>query len=257
MSFLPENISNFNLISVLNLNWNGFNKDAYGRDYHALSYRTKGDSVFTAKNIEYKVSSGDLVFVPSNLNYNLNAKKESLICIHFTADNLPSNEILALSPSDKKSFETLFNAMYNCWSEKKPGYIAETTSYFYKILAKIQLQQSELPYTENKAIRSALEYIHENFTDYSLSVSKVSEKVFLSESHFRKLFREICGTSPLEYINELRITYALELLGSGYYKICEVAEKCGFSDSKYFSTVIKKKTGLSPKELLNKSNENY
>ena len=256
VSFIPENISNFNLISVLKLNWDSFDKEALPRPYHALSFRLKGDSIFTVgeKTKKY-VSTGDILFVPYNLGYRLNAKDELLFCVHFTAENLPTDNIYTFSPPDKKFFEKLFSDMYDSWTEKKPGYHSKTASYFFKILSKIQSQQNEISYSYNHAfILNAIDYIHKHFTDPTLTIHQLSQISSISESFFRKEFKMITGISPLQYINNLRITHALELLESGYYKVYEIAEKSGFSDSKYFSTVIKKATGFSPKSLNNRGN---
>lgn len=253
MSFILENISNFNLVSVLKLNWDSFDKEALPRPYHALSFRSKGESIFTiGEKKEKKVTTGDILFVPYHLGYKLNAKEESLYCVHFTADNLPTDNIYIFSPTDKQIFERLFSDMYNSWSEKKPGYNNKTSSYFFRILSKLQSQQNEILYSyTHSVILDAIDYIHEHFTDSSLTIHQLSQICSISESFFRKEFKTITGVSPLQYINNLRVSRALELLESGYYKIYEIADKSGFSDSKYFSTVIKKATGLSPKALYN------
>lgn len=252
MSFLPENISNFNLICVLKLGWESMDKEALPRPFHALSFRLKGNGVFSVKGKpEIKTSDADIIFVPCNLGYHLTAKDEDLYCVHFTADNLPSDNIYVFSPAEKKTFEKLFSEMYSVWAEKKAGYHNKTASYLFKILSKMQSVPST--YT-NECICSAIDYIHEHFTSPALSVRHLAQISSMSESFFRKEFKTITGISPLQYISDLRIAHALELLESGYYKIYEVAEKSGFSDCKYFSTVIKKATGHNPKAFIRKQN---
>ena len=71
----------------------------------------------------------------------------------------------------------------------------------------------------------------------------------MSDTYFRKKFVRAFGTTPLLYINDLKIAHAVELLRSGYYSVEETAENCGFDNQKYFSTVIKKKTGHTPSEF--------
>lgn len=258
MSFILENISNFNLISVLKIKWNSVDKEVFPRPYHALSFRTNGDSIFTVnEKTKKRVVTGDTLFVPKDLGYGLTANAESLFCVHFIADNLPTDTIYFYSPSDIKLFEKLFSDMYDTWSEKKPGYQNKTASYFFKILSKLQLEENEFSYRSNHtAILNTIDYIHEHFTDPALTIQHLSQISSISESFFRKEFKVITGVSPLQYINNLRITYALELLEFGYYKIYEIAQKAGFTDSKYFSTVIKKATGLTPKELYNRNRFN-
>lgn len=246
-----ENISNFNLISVLKINWQGYDKEALPRPFHALSFRTKGDSVFTVnKNIKKSVATGDVLFVPRDVGYKLTTNEESLFCIHFLADNLPTDTIYFFSPAEKKLLGKLFSDMYDVWTEKKPGYRNNASACFFKILSKLQSDENKFSYNSDQSlILNAIDYIHENFTNPSITIPELSEICSVSESFFRKQFKLVTGVSPLQYINNLRITYALELLETGYYKIYEIAEKAGFSDSKYFCTVIKKATGMSPKSL--------
>ena len=78
----------------------------------------------------------------------------------------------------------------------------------------------------------------------------MAKRCNVSETYFRKLFFENYQITPLEYINNLRTEYAIELLESGYYNVTEVAEKCGFGNAYYFSTFIKKRTGHSPKKFI-------
>ena len=71
----------------------------------------------------------------------------------------------------------------------------------------------------------------------------------MSDTYFRKLFFQNFKTTPLKYINKLKLEYAKELLCSNYYTIEEVSEKCGFENINYFSTFIKKQTGVPPSRL--------
>ena len=68
-----------------------------------------------------------------------------------------------------------------------------------------------------------------------------------SVPHFKKLFRDETGTSPIRYLNDFRIGRAKDLLASGLFSVQEVATACGFENVYYFSNVFKKQTGISPK----------
>jgi len=68
----------------------------------------------------------------------------------------------------------------------------------------------------------------------------------MSDTYFRKLFVENFAVTPLKYINNLRLNYAIELLSSGYYSISEISDKCGFDSIYYFRAFIKKETGNAP-----------
>ena len=97
--------------------------------------------------------------------------------------------------------------------------------------------------------RRAVEYIHEHFCDRDLTVELLAKMCSMSDTYFRKLFKQRFKVTPLKYINDLKVKYATELLRSGYYTVTEAAEKCGFDNVYYFSLFIKKETGLSPSQI--------
>ncbi len=241
-----ENIKTPELIAVLEMSWNDVDKTALPRPYHALSFRIKGNAQFSFSKSSFSACTGDIIFVPKNVGYHLNATDEHIYCVHFLAEGLPK-EIIKFSPESPLVFEKIYVSMYNRWTQKKPGYLAGTMSDLYKLISKIQIQENRHSLSSfSDDMSDIIEYIHAHFTEPDLTVLKISEMASLSESHFRKVFKEYFGTSPLQYVNNLRVKHALELLDSGYYKIYEIAEMAGFSDTKYFSTVIKKFTGASP-----------
>lgn len=69
-----------------------------------------------------------------------------------------------------------------------------------------------------------------------------------SPNHFRKLFKDSCGCSPLQYLNHHRIQMAKELLlqRKESFTVQSIAEECGFRDPYYFSRMFRKETGVPP-----------
>lgn len=71
-----------------------------------------------------------------------------------------------------------------------------------------------------------------------------------SKSHLCKIFHEVIGTSPNNYLNSVRIFHARHLLVNSSGNISEVARSVGIQDINYFSRLFKKKAGISPSEYL-------
>lgn len=69
-----------------------------------------------------------------------------------------------------------------------------------------------------------------------------------SPNHFRKLFREQCGCTPVQFYNQLKIQKAKQelLQHKTIMTISKIAKSCGFEDPYYFSRMFKKITGLIP-----------
>lgn len=64
--------------------------------------------------------------------------------------------------------------------------------------------------------------------------------------YLNRLFRQSIGKTVFQYLSEIRIAHARELLATSSMKGSQISEKVGFSDESYFSKVFKRHTGISP-----------
>lgn len=87
-------------------------------------------------------------------------------------------------------------------------------------------------------------YIDQHFTE-RISRTELAARFYISRDHLSHIFRASFGMTIPEYVNQLRIGRAMEELEKGY-AVAEAAEKAGFDNLSYFSTVFKKQIGLSP-----------
>lgn len=246
--FFDETNLDISIISILELSWEESHAYAYARPYHALSFRVSGGADFTHNGKTMHVNAGEIAYVPAGFDYRIDAGSEHLFVIHFDIKSpIQISEMEIMAPTDVKYFARKFQSIHSIWSKKQFAYQYECKSDFYRILMKLCNERSKqkADYTNDK-MSEISEYIHEHFTEPTLSVAFLAEMAGMSDTYFRKLFVDSFGVTPLKYINNLRISYGIELLRSGYYSVDAAAEKCGFANQKYFSTVLKKLTGYSP-----------
>lgn len=89
--------------------------------------------------------------------------------------------------------------------------------------------------------------LYANLSRCDLSVSELIAKTGYDKDYFRRRFKKETGKTPSEYLTDLRMTYAKELLSDQkHLPVKAIAESCGFSDSLYFSTCFKRHCGMSP-----------
>ena len=74
----------------------------------------------------------------------------------------------------------------------------------------------------------------------------------LNPVYLSHLFKKIKKVNFSEYLNEVRLLKAMELLKGTTMRISEIAQSVGYNDARYFATLFKKKTGMSPNEYRNK-----
>lgn len=82
----------------------------------------------------------------------------------------------------------------------------------------------------------------------NVNIAKIAEELGMSESHFHKIFREYTGTTPYQYLLNLRITSAQTLLVTTDHQIKYIAYTVGFNSVNHFIAHFKSATGCTPSE---------
>ena len=95
------------------------------------------------------------------------------------------------------------------------------------------------------AIQNTIKYIRLHYSE-KLTLHDIAENVYLSEGYLCAQFSKEVGKSFLEFLNEVRIEEAKALLKKAELKVYQIAEKVGYVNTKYFTDVFKKYTGLTP-----------
>lgn len=98
----------------------------------------------------------------------------------------------------------------------------------------------------NAQIKAACRYMEKNMGKM-ITRDEVAEHVWLSPSYFSRLFKQIVGVGYNEYLTELRIKKAKQLLLQNV-SVADIAAIVGFSDARYFGIIFHKKTGYTPSE---------
>lgn len=93
-------------------------------------------------------------------------------------------------------------------------------------------------------MKQILLFMEENCEHVTLC--SLAEKVYMTPTYLSLLFKLNTGKTFIEQLTEIRIEKAKRLIKTTFYKNYEIAEKVGYSDSRYFSQIFKKKVGLSP-----------
>ena len=97
-------------------------------------------------------------------------------------------------------------------------------------------------------VSAAISIMHRQLTD-RVSILRLSRSVNLSSSRLRQLFKQDTGRSPMEYLTELRLERAAELLRSTFLSVKEVTALSGIRDASHFARRFKRQYGLTPSEF--------
>ena len=104
---------------------------------------------------------------------------------------------------------------------------------------------------EQKAVRlsppvqEAISYMYAHYGN-PLQINEIADHAALSRPYFSRRFTKETGRSPYDYLAQIRINAAKEMLAEQDLPIAEIAERCGFTNASHFSSFFREKTGQTP-----------
>ena len=100
----------------------------------------------------------------------------------------------------------------------------------------------------NILIKKVIDYMNTHLSDKDMSIKLLADEVYLTPTYLSSLFKKTTGSTIGQYLTEIRMNRAQELLTDPGWKLYQVAEMVGFEDANYFAKTFKKKTGMLPSE---------
>jgi AraC family transcriptional regulator, transcriptional activator for feuABC-ybbA operon len=161
---------------------------------------------------------------------------------------LPFPSTMEISNYDR--LEELYIQLTKTYHEKEIGYSMKLSILCQQLIYEV-CRERFFPLDRKanmKRLDKAVAYIERHYTE-KIRTSDLSECISLSESNMIKLFKNNFGKTPVEYINQVRVNRAKELLLYSHKSVKEIAFETGFNDEFYFSRVFKKMEGKSPRSF--------
>lgn len=97
-------------------------------------------------------------------------------------------------------------------------------------------------------LKQVIKVVEDKMADTDFNIDVVAESLAMSQKTFYRKFKSLTGLTPVEFVRDMRMQRAKQLLDSGGSNISEVAYNVGFSNPKYFSTCFREKYHVSPSE---------
>ena len=223
------------------------------RNNYGLIYYPEGGYAFhIAGGQTLRTTKNSILFLPKGISYDIEAlEKQDCYSITFNLISSPYFEPFVMNVRRSQFFLDTFKETEKAFRLSQSGYVMGCKAKLCSIISAMQ-QEYSLGYLSGdnySVILPAIDIIHQSYTGNTPSVSELALLCNVSPEYFRMLFKKKYGTSPVKYINALRLSHAKELLSSGLYSVTEVSSLSGFSALPYFCREFKKKYGISPSVL--------
>ncbi len=237
------------------------------RNHFLFHYVLSGTGTLIAENskkesITYSIKSGQgfMIFPNQICTYIADAQQPwEYVWIEF--DGLRAKETVELSglcvntPVYKAKYKDIAQTMKNEMlyivnhKEDSPfhliGHLYLFIDSFIKSSAITQLKNSNN--LRDFYIKESLSFIEQNFQN-DITIEDIAACCGLNRSYFGKIFHEVLGKSPQEFLISYRMTKATELLKLTSLSIAEISSTVGYSNQLHFSRAFKKIYGISPRQ---------
>ena len=248
------------IINLLNDCFTYFEPFAYdtynceGRDDYFLIYVTDGIFNTRINDTVFSLKKGSVVLFPPKFKYHYWGEPPSkYLCAHFTGSHVEkiltdlgfSLEPCMFENEFSPKIKDLFDKMIEQYMTNAPFLQYSLACLLEEILLTIAL--GRIKNNGYHTLKKSIKYIHANYTE-KIQIPYLAKLEGLSNSRYITLFSQEMGKSPSEYILELRLGRACDLLLTTDMEICLIGALSGYKDQYFFSKIFKKHIGISPRE---------
>lgn len=237
----------------------------HGRGDYQLLYINEGKLHLYVDGEERIISKGYmLLFRPGEPQiYNLYAAdKPETYWVHFTGSDvdvlldyygMPKDEnvfFTGTSPDYQWLFKQMIQELQLCRVNYE-DLLNMNLRHIFLMINRFLKEGTELDSDALNEVERATHYFNENY-NLNISVKEYAKKRHMSDCWFNRTFKQVTKVTPMQYIIQLRMINAINLLENTSYTVKQVASAIGYDDSYYFSRLFKKVTGYAPTDYRKK-----
>ncbi|WP_408007656.1 helix-turn-helix domain-containing protein [Pseudalkalibacillus sp. A8] len=232
------------------------------RGLNTLVYVTEGKVHYFIEDEQFELEKGDLLYIPFNLyrawkNHPNETHKKYTIVFSWedqAQEELPifteRNRLLNFKPRNSAYFEQRFAFLFVQWLGQRSFYERLCHNVMSELLLLLSQEKTERNASPAKEqiVRRMQEYILYNFRR-NITIDELASIVDVTPNYVTILFKEVIGVTPIQYLHQIRINTAWDLMTDTDMTIREVAEYLGYCDQSYFNRMFKKWMGTAPSRM--------
>lgn len=234
--------------------------DLHSHNSWEIVLNVSGTGIALVGEKNYSFSPGTIMCIPPKLPH-MKTSENGFYDIYFHTDTLffamqpPSGSLkkagkgfpLILQDDDRQSFQVLLSLMlrFHYQAPKNEAVLLSLHNAALQLLnswADRDLADPVIEYIQNRLISS--------FTDPEINITSILLESGYTKDYIRRRFCKALGVTPNEYVTNLRINYAKQLLSQKEIlnlTVADVGNMCGYYDAGYFARIFRRQTGISPR----------
>ena len=232
-------------------------QEVHWHNYYELELVLSGNGTHFLNNKEYSITPGSAYLLSyTDLHRVEENQYLELLNISFTDEiidktllmHIQNNAPLICNFSKKEiaSLSNEFLSLQHCLQKKEPFHNELVYYSFNKALIKLlQKAEHQGKSTLPSRFQCAVQYVHSNY-QHDLSLSQVAQHTGITPNYLGSCFKKFFGVTYVEYLNNLRIKYAMRLLKNTKLSCGVIGKLCGFNSPAYFIKIFKQKCKVTP-----------
>lgn len=227
-------------------------------EHDILLLLTSGEIVYSIDgSTQFSLVKGDMLFIPEGTcrsAVNISGRPHDMYAAHFRYNGDGEGLPLLSKPHSLKAklvnadyMRHRFSLLTQHWLRKAPytqtlchGMMLEMLAILYE-----DAGSRSLPAKSHSLVMQLQQYILVHYRE-TISVQDLAAHVELTPNYISSLFRQATGITLTEYIQQIRISAACDLLTGSQMNVSEISDYLGFCEPSYFNKVFKKITGILP-----------
>ncbi|MBP5490694.1 MAG: helix-turn-helix domain-containing protein [Lachnospiraceae bacterium] len=250
-------------------------RDARLTYYHShsileIAYILSGKGQYLIDGVTYDVKQGDLLVCNPGVMHQSIITNPSDPTLEFVAGitdlhflnmepnslTLPNGPVLSLSNEVKREISRCCYEIIDENMAPQSGRYYLVQAQMMKILILLYRAVAEKPrdevvgvpfesYSKSYVVQKIIQYLKSNYSQH-ISLDGIAQNMYLSPVYISKIFKEKTGDSPINYLIQIRLAKAKEMLEENRGSIRTIAAQVGYDDVYHFSKLFKKYYGVSP-----------
>ena len=210
-----------------------------------ITYYTEGEGVNITDGVEYPFAAGTVICQPPFVEHT-DRSVSGYKNIFFEVETFHDTSPVPIVAHDTEGgdFLSVMRQMYFEYFTENDTKITEALLNVLSVYLNRRLQAPD----SSPLVEQFKKDLLFNYTDPHYQILQVMQRLPLSESQFRRLFRRETGMTPQAFLQTTRLEHAQQLLRNSTLPVAQVANLCGYGDAYYFSRIFKQVFGLAPRD---------